>query len=189
MSRWLQMSFTTTPAGILPGQRMTHGTRNAPSQFEFFSLRNGVIPASGQLFNVRTVVGRVHDERVVGDAELVEQVEQRADGPVVIDHRVVVWRLPPPGLADAFGLRVGAEMHVRGVDPREERGARSMLAADELGRCVGDLVVDRLHPLLAQRTGILHAVRPLPVCPGMQDPAGTEPLSEVREVSRRRVVG
>jgi hypothetical protein len=50
MSRWLQMSFTTTPAGILPGQRMTHGTRNAPSQFEFFSLRNGVILASGQLF-------------------------------------------------------------------------------------------------------------------------------------------
>jgi len=50
MSRWLQMSLTTTPAGIFPGQRITHGTRNAPSQLEFFSLRNGVMPASGQLF-------------------------------------------------------------------------------------------------------------------------------------------
>ena len=32
-----------------PGQRHA-GTRKAPSQLEFFSLRNGVIPASGQVF-------------------------------------------------------------------------------------------------------------------------------------------
>ncbi len=44
------ISFDTTPAGILPGQRITSGTRNAPSQFVFFSLRNGVMPASGHVF-------------------------------------------------------------------------------------------------------------------------------------------
>jgi hypothetical protein len=38
----------TSPALILPGQRTRHGTRKAPSQFEFFSLRNGVVAASGQ---------------------------------------------------------------------------------------------------------------------------------------------
>ena len=38
----------TSPALILPGQRTTAGTRKAPSQFEFFSLRNGVVAASGQ---------------------------------------------------------------------------------------------------------------------------------------------
>ena len=37
------------PALILPGQRTKTGTRQPPSQLVFFSLRNGVIPASGQL--------------------------------------------------------------------------------------------------------------------------------------------
>ena len=44
------ISLDTTPAGIRPGQRITCGTRKAPSQFVFFSLRNGVIAPSGQLF-------------------------------------------------------------------------------------------------------------------------------------------
>ena len=44
------ISFETVPAGILPGQRISSGTRNAPSQFVFFSLRNGVMPPSGQVF-------------------------------------------------------------------------------------------------------------------------------------------
>ena len=44
------ISFETTPAGILPGQRTISGTRNAPSQFVFFSLRNGVIAPSGHEF-------------------------------------------------------------------------------------------------------------------------------------------
>ena len=43
------ISLDTTPAGILPGQRIISGTRNAPSQLVFFSLRNGVVPPSGQL--------------------------------------------------------------------------------------------------------------------------------------------
>ena len=44
------ISFETTPAGIRPGQRIICGTRKAPSQFVFFSLRNGVMPPSGQVF-------------------------------------------------------------------------------------------------------------------------------------------
>jgi hypothetical protein len=44
------ISFDTTPAGMLAGQRIISGTRKAPSQFVFFSLRNGVMPASGQVF-------------------------------------------------------------------------------------------------------------------------------------------
>jgi len=38
------------PAAIRPGQRIIWGTRKAPSQFVFFSLRNGVMPPSGQVF-------------------------------------------------------------------------------------------------------------------------------------------
>jgi hypothetical protein len=44
------ISLETVPAGIRPGQRTISGTRNAPSQFVFFSLRNGVMPPSGQVF-------------------------------------------------------------------------------------------------------------------------------------------
>ena len=40
--------FSVTSAGKCPGQRTKVGTRKAPSQLEFFSERNGVVPASGQ---------------------------------------------------------------------------------------------------------------------------------------------
>ena len=62
-SRWRRR-----PPGSCPGQRTISGTRNAPSQLVFFSLRNGVIAPSGQRVHVRPVVGGVHDDRVVGDA-------------------------------------------------------------------------------------------------------------------------
>lgn len=43
------MPFSVVPAGKCPGQRTKAGTRKAPSQFEFFSPRNGMVPASGQV--------------------------------------------------------------------------------------------------------------------------------------------
>ena len=79
--------------------------------------------------HVRTVVGAVHDERVVGDAGVVDRLEHRADVLVVIDHRVVVFALPAAGLALAFRLDVGAEVHVREVHPDEERLVGRRLAA------------------------------------------------------------
>ena len=53
------------------------------------------MPPSGQVFMCGPLSVRVDDDGVVGDAELVEQVEQLADVLVVVDHRVVVRRLPP----------------------------------------------------------------------------------------------
>ena len=44
-----QISLTTVPGSITPGQRISIGTRNPPSQFVAFSPRNGVEPPSGQL--------------------------------------------------------------------------------------------------------------------------------------------
>jgi hypothetical protein len=44
------ISLETAPAGTLPGHRSSSGILNAPSQLEFFSLRKGVIPPSGQVF-------------------------------------------------------------------------------------------------------------------------------------------
>ena len=46
----LTISFETEPGLMWPGQRIIAGTRNAPSQLEFFSLRKGVIAAMDKLF-------------------------------------------------------------------------------------------------------------------------------------------
>src|SRR5215831_13491061 len=49
MSSWAPISLLTVPGFMTPGQRMTHGTRQPPSQLVSFSDRNGVVPPSGQV--------------------------------------------------------------------------------------------------------------------------------------------
>ena len=44
------ISLETTPARSSRASARSAGTRNAPSQFVFFSLRNGVIAPSGHVF-------------------------------------------------------------------------------------------------------------------------------------------
>jgi hypothetical protein len=43
---------------------------------------------------VRAVVGRVQHDGVVGDAEVIDQLQQFSDVPVVLDHAVAVFVLP-----------------------------------------------------------------------------------------------
>ena len=76
------------PVGVLLAAERRHG-----------AVRPGV--------HVGAVVGRIHDEGVVGDAELVEIVEHLADVFVMVDHRVVVGRLPASRLPFALRLGVG----------------------------------------------------------------------------------
>ncbi len=45
---WM-ISLDTEPASMWPGQRISSGTRKAPSQLVSFSLRNGVVAPSGQV--------------------------------------------------------------------------------------------------------------------------------------------
>ncbi len=52
---------------------------------------------------MRPVVGAVHDDGVVRDAQVVEQLEQVADRPVVIDHGVVIGGLPSPACPSVPG--------------------------------------------------------------------------------------
>jgi hypothetical protein len=52
--RFLHLPFEErhqVPGLITPGQRITVGTRNPPSQFVAFSPRKGVLPPSGQVIN------------------------------------------------------------------------------------------------------------------------------------------
>ena len=62
-----------------------------------------------------------------------------ADVLVVVDHRVVVLRLPAPGLPEALRLGVRAEVHVGGVEPHEERRVGRLLALDEVERRASEL--------------------------------------------------
>jgi hypothetical protein len=79
-------------------------------------------------------------------------------------------------------------MDVGGVHPREERRAGGALAADEVDRHLGDLVVDALHALLGQRTGVLDPLRPVAVRPRVEDAARAETPPELGEIGGRWVV-
>ena len=48
--------------------------------------------------HVRTVVGRVDHDGVIGDAEVVERLEQLADVAVVLEHAVEVLADAAPAL-------------------------------------------------------------------------------------------
>ncbi len=197
---WM-ISFETTPGGDLgrPADHLGDAEGTLPVRVLLAAERGHA--AVGPGVHVRPVVGAVDDDRVLREAELVELVQQRTDDVVVVDHRVVVGRLPAAGLPDALGLRVGAEVHVGGVEPEEERGPCAGLAIDEVEPVLEDLVVDRLHPLLRQRPGVLdplaaHAPVPLVLGvvvgvgrPRVQDAARAEALVEAREVLLRGPVG
>ena len=100
------------PGWIVPGQRMTMGTRKAPSQLVSFSPRNGVAAAvrPGQYFG--PVVGREDDDGVVGNAEVVELLEQLADIAVQFHHAVGIN--PKAGLALRCRLQVRPHVHAGG---------------------------------------------------------------------------
>ena len=116
------MPFRTEPALILPGQRMN--ARHAPAAFpvgvllaaerRVGAIRPGVV--------LGAVVGGIHDDGVVGDAQLVELVEHLADLLVVGDHPIAVVVLP--ALAAVLVGEVGPEVHGRRVVPEEERLVR-----------------------------------------------------------------
>ena len=104
--------------------------------------------------HVRAVVGGVDNDRVVGDAHVIERLEQRADRFVVLDHAVDVFAVAVLVAAAMLGANVRAQVHARAVQPAEERLAGGVLALHVVDRGGGGLVVDRLHPLLGQRAGV-----------------------------------
>ena len=82
---------------MTPGQRITHGTRQPPSQFVSFSPRNGVAPPSGHDALFGAVVRGEDDDRIVSHAEIVDLLQQVTDVAIELDHPVRVQAVP--GLA------------------------------------------------------------------------------------------
>ena len=107
------------PALILPGQRTKGGGTERAFPVGDLLTAEGCHGTIGPGVHVRAIVGAVDDDGVVGDAEFVDLLQNFADVFVMIDHRIVVGRLPPSGLADALLLGVGPQVHVGEVDPHE----------------------------------------------------------------------
>jgi hypothetical protein len=100
-------------------------------------------------------------------------------------HHVVVVALA--ALAAMLVGDVGAQMHRGGVVPKEERLVLVMALVDEGERMFGHLVVDGLHALLGQRTGVLDGLAALAVGAAVQHAARAEALLEFRVLRVVRV--
>src|SRR5215211_6792700 len=68
---------------------------------------------------LRSVVGRVHDNGVVGDSQFVELVEYHPDLLVMDDHAIAIRVLS--ALAEVLFCDMGPEVHSRRIVPKEKR--------------------------------------------------------------------
>ncbi len=123
------------PVGVLLGAEWRHR-----------AVRPGV--------HVRAVVAAVDDDRVIGDAHVIEGFEKRADRVIVLDHAVDVLAVAVRVAAAVLGADVRAQVHAGGVHPAEERLVRGMLALHVVDGGGGGLVVDSLHPLLGESASV-----------------------------------
>ena len=120
---------------------------------------------------------------------------------VVIEHGVVVGRLPAARATKTLRLGVCPHVHMRGIDPGEPRLAGRVLAANEVLRRLDELIVTRLHPLSGERTCVFDAlfadVPParllgrvvLLASPAVQHAAGSEAVPKMGKVRRWWIVG
>jgi hypothetical protein len=100
----------------------------------------------------------------------------------VVEHRVVIRRLPSTCPPLALRTNARAKVHVRRVEPHEERGLGLDLTGHEIDRRVAELLVDRFHPLAVQRPGVFDPLRAVCVGPRPDHPTRPEPLAEPGEL-------
>src|SRR6516165_5663757 len=99
------------------------------------------------------VVGGVDHDRIVGDAEIVELLQELADLPVMLHHPVRIDA--EPGLSLRRWLEMGPNVHAGRIEPDEERLAVADGAVDEFHRGLQELLVDCLHAFLGERASVV----------------------------------
>jgi len=99
------------------------------------------------------VVGRPHDDGVVGNTQVVELLQELTHHAVQLGH--AVGHQTQAGLALRLRLEVSVDVHARRIEPTEERLPGFVLSVDEIDRGVEKFLVDRFHPLLGQRAGVI----------------------------------
>jgi hypothetical protein len=145
------ISLETRPAGA---PRPAHQERDADAAFPRRALaaaeRRGA--ALGPHVLIGAVVGREDDDRVLGQAGLVELGEQLADMAVELGQAVAVDVLTA-GARDAARrlLEVDEDVQAGRVDPEEEGLAVGRAGAEVVGRLREDVVVEGLHPFGRER--------------------------------------
>ena len=150
-----KISVDTSPALICPGQRIMAGTRNAPSQLVSFSLRNGVVAASGQRELIGTVVGRVDHDGVICYPQVIERFEELAYVLIVLNHAIGIFVARHPAWPRMDRPHMREYVHARDIHPEEERLAGLDLTPDVVDCGADRLVVNGFHALFRQRAGIL----------------------------------
>ena len=145
-----------------------------------------------------TIVGTVHHDGVIGNTQFVQQVQHLAHVFVVLDHGVVVERLPAPGLAEDLLRRMHPEVHPGGVEPDEEGFVVIVGALDEILGCGHKLGITCFHAFLGQRAGVFDLLFAhtaparmlggivLVGSPGMHHPTRAKHLFEIWKVLFRR---
>ena len=128
---------------------------------------------------LRTIVGRVHDDGVVLDLQVLELRKQLAHLAVMLHHAVGIET--KSGFSDMLFLHVSEIMHSRGVEPTKEWLARTLCSLQKVfGNCQ-DLFVNRLHPFLVERTRVFNAA----ICKSTNYSSRTELLAKL---GRLRVI-
>src|SRR5215510_43195 len=79
-------------------------------------------------------------------------------------------------------------MHVRGVEPHEERCTRRVLALNKVDRRRKEFVIDGLHAFFGQWSGVLDPLCAVRVGPAVQDATRAVVLAEIRKVLLRRII-
>src|SRR5262249_7158270 len=82
-----------------------------------------------------------------------ELLQDLADLSVVLHHPVGIEA--QPGLALRLRLQPRPDVHAARIEPDEERLAIAIRALDEVDRSFEKFAIDRFHPLLGQRAGVL----------------------------------
>ena len=148
-----KISLISVCGGTRPGQRTIAGTPVATLPIGVLLTPEGGRTSVGPGERLRAVVGRVDHDGIVGDAEVVEFLQELSDLPIMFDHAVRIEA--ESGLALRGGLEVRPDVHARRVEPHEERLLVAYRAVDEILRGLHKFFVNRLHALPGQRPGIL----------------------------------
>ena len=79
---------------------------------------------------MRAVVGRIEDDGIVGDTEIVDRLQQLADIVVVLQHSIEIFA---DAAAAPHGFtHMGVEVHPCRVPPAEERFVRLNFPLDKI---------------------------------------------------------
>ncbi len=134
----------------------THHLRDAESAFPVgvFLIAEGGHSAIRPGVHMRAVVGGIHHDRIFGDAQFIQVVQHLANLFIVLDHDIMVERLPAAGLSEYFFRRVDVEMHPGGVKPDEERLVVIVGAPDEVLGRRQELGIAGFHAFPGQRAGV-----------------------------------